>query len=545
MDLLWISFGLRGASRQARQLPPGEHTSHTTLTPAFGSSSLAAAAPGNNNLDLRDVTTSVTWANNNLDLGDDEIAAQVDKLAGRGAARPDQTRAEAQAQAAHEAESRLRAQQVLRDALRMRSQFHQEPSPTAAAALHQQQAQAQNAALLQQQAALQMQLEQMQASSHHASPVYSHHVFTTMRTLLWQAQWRQQAAQQAAQEQARALVQQQLYEMQQRRRQGGQPAQQAQMARGALPVAFARPAGPPQPQPPRAGVGQSVGQGGLYLHVTPAAAQPHGGAPCGGGAAAEPTPSALSVHGAAPPGPSSPAGASSQPGLPKAPARPRNFAERREWTAVEDQLILDSVEQHGPRWRKISSLVPGRSDDAVRNRWNRLKEVERGLAAGPEAGAPGLNAALQDAPVAPPPDEPAAVDAAASLTVASATSSAVAFVGGGAPVVAPRKPKAQKEGPERVSWTKQEDETILWLVGKVGHKWNKIAEHLPGRTDHAIRNRFHRLSTLEADRKKKQDDAAAAAAAAAADAAGLQQAEATAGSAPEAAEAEALPAVQP
>ena len=61
-----------------------------------------------------------------------------------------------------------------------------------------------------------------------------------------------------------------------------------------------------------------------------------------------------------------------------------------------------------------------------------------------------------------------------------------------------------KEKPERISWTKAEDETILRGVSEMGHKWNKIAERLPGRTDHAIRNRFHRLQTLLEDRQRQQ-----------------------------------------
>jgi len=41
-------------------------------------------------------------------------------------------------------------------------------------------------------------------------------------------------------------------------------------------------------------------------------------------------------------------------------------------------------------------------------------------------------------------------------------------------------------------------------VSEMGHKWNKIAERLPGRTGHAIRNRFHRLQTLLEDRQRQQ-----------------------------------------
>ena len=36
-------------------------------------------------------------------------------------------------------------------------------------------------------------------------------------------------------------------------------------------------------------------------------------------------------------------------------------------------------------------------------------------------------------------------------------------------------------------------------VAELGHKWYQIAERLPGRTDHAIRNRWHRLVTRGTD----------------------------------------------
>ena len=50
----------------------------------------------------------------------------------------------------------------------------------------------------------------------------------------------------------------------------------------------------------------------------------------------------------------------------------------------------------------------------------------------------------------------------------------------------------------RVSWSKHEDETIRDAVGRLGPKWSVISAELPGRTEHAVRNRWHRLQTQDA-----------------------------------------------
>ena len=50
---------------------------------------------------------------------------------------------------------------------------------------------------------------------------------------------------------------------------------------------------------------------------------------------------------------------------------------RKEWSSQEDETIRKGVEQLGCRWRVIASQLPGRSDDAVRNRWSRLQETAR------------------------------------------------------------------------------------------------------------------------------------------------------------------------
>jgi hypothetical protein len=40
------------------------------------------------------------------------------------------------------------------------------------------------------------------------------------------------------------------------------------------------------------------------------------------------------------------------------------------WTVEEDRLLIQLHEQHGNQWVKIASLMPGRSDNHIKNRWN-------------------------------------------------------------------------------------------------------------------------------------------------------------------------------
>ena len=135
---------------------------------------------------------------------------------------------------------------------------------------------------------------------------------------------------------------------------------------------------------------------------------------------------------------------------------------RKEWTEWEDAAIRSGVLELGLRWRAIAARLPGRSDDAVRNRWARLQN-----------GGGVVSAA-----------------AAAKIPM----------------------PRQKREGAEqRHSWTAEEDAIILSCIAEWGRRWNRIGERLPNRTEHAIRNRWHRLQMTARDGDSKESPLAPAA----------------------------------
>ena len=169
----------------------------------------------------------------------------------------------------------------------------------------------------------------------------------------------------------------------------------------------------------------------------------------------------------------------------------RNTHGRKEWAPHEDKLILELAAKHGQKWRLISSQLPGRTDDSVRNRWKRLVALDPSQQAVAVADALGSFLDANDG------SQEAMGGGGEGGAVASARTPPPA-----PPVVAIRKThKASKPSaePSRQAWSQAEDAEIVRCVSAYGLRWSKIAQHLPARTPHAIRNRFHRLQALQGE----------------------------------------------
>lgn len=194
------------------------------------------------------------------------------------------------------------------------------------------------------------------------------------------------------------------------------------------------------------------------------------------------------------PAPAEPAPATA-PGTTLAAGKPGSSGVvRTTWTPEEDAAILAGVQELGFKWRQIAARLPGRSDDSVRNRWNRLEE-------GRKSGSQLLG------------DVPGYRCAKCGLRKKGHT--CIALSKANANVANPDTTGlASSSGMDdwrdaaslskRAVWSPAEDMLIISKVEQFGQRWNIVAAELPGRTDHAVRNRWHRLQRKIKDQPQSE-----------------------------------------
>ena len=49
------------------------------------------------------------------------------------------------------------------------------------------------------------------------------------------------------------------------------------------------------------------------------------------------------------------------------------------WTPQEDELLTEAQQSLGNKWTEISKLIPGRSENSIKNRWHNRKTKQRRL----------------------------------------------------------------------------------------------------------------------------------------------------------------------
>ena len=162
---------------------------------------------------------------------------------------------------------------------------------------------------------------------------------------------------------------------------------------------------------------------------------------------------------------------------------------KQAWTREEDMIILGGVSTFGNKWSKIVAQLPvHRTDDAVRNRWQRLLRKQERADQEAEPSPPPLTgvkrAASFDVGAAASADDTAAFAAMMQQHGAGGTPKA----SGDLPLQPTRAlslptPEVAVDQKGGDMWTAEEDRTIDEGVRLEGLRWREIAARLPGRTE--------------------------------------------------------------
>ena len=152
------------------------------------------------------------------------------------------------------------------------------------------------------------------------------------------------------------------------------------------------------------------------------------------------------------------------------------------WDEAEDHELMCAVKTYGTLWPSVAARLPGRTADAVRNRWHRLRQqqkfidpsYERAKLGAPLLVMPSPSTAAEFAPSDAPTAlaTPVAADGAAAkfnlpLVAHAAPASTEYAVHGSGALATSSHPRA--------CWTAYEDQMIDQGVRRFGYRWRQIA----------------------------------------------------------------------